>query len=105
MKWHKTYQWISEADFAKINPLICKVLGHVLESTKDGKEDHRLQFVIEQTGAIRQMSIFGDNFNCFVAMNEDDEKWIGAKFLLHRHTLPSGDNRNTIENLRSGTMQ
>jgi len=75
MKAVQEIRWIGDADFQKSNPITAKISGLVIAEMK-GKEDRRLQFEVTG-GELRQMSVWGDNWNVLVEIDGETDNWNG----------------------------
>jgi hypothetical protein len=96
MKAQLTYNWIKDTDFNAENPLTCRIDNVIQE----GKETI-LQFTVTSSQEKRQMSLWGNNWNCFVKKfpeGTDTDEWETTQFrLLQTTNAADGKKKRIVE--------
>lgn len=87
MKAQLRYDWIKDSDFQRANPCVAVIQQVVLEG-----KDTVLQFKIGDE--LRQMSIFGKNWNLLIAkLGDETDNWIGKQIRIMQFTEPGTDKK------------
>lgn len=79
MKAELVYNWIKDTDFNEANPLSCDVVDVVLGGKNNSEKI--IQFKVGEK--LRQLSIYGENWNVFVRkFPGDTDTWKGQHFRI-----------------------
>lgn len=95
MKAQLQYSWIKDSDFNSKNPIDCEVQDCVL----GGKNNAEKILQFRTSEGMRQMSMYGDNWNLLVkSFGEETDDWKKHRFRLLQFTnATDGKKQRRIE--------